>query len=75
MAGFGGLVDDGESASADCARQLAAQNPTATKVTVTSRWFILRKSPDEHLLIKNEHVLSLEDHVDFGKIFFAAKHL
>jgi hypothetical protein len=75
MAGFDGLVDAAESAGADCARELAAQNPAAAKATMTSRWFILRKSPDEHLLITNEHVLSLEYFNGFGKIFFRQKYL
>ena len=71
MAGFEGLVDAGGSAGADCARELAAPNPTAAKATMTSRWFILRESPDEHLLIQNEHMLILEDRSGFGKIFLA----
>ena len=71
MAGLDGLVEAGGSAGAVCARELAAPNPTAAKATMTSRWFILRKSPDEHSLIKNEHMLSLGDPNGFGKIFFA----
>src|SRR5262245_39665096 len=34
----------------------------------------LTKSPYEHVLIKNEHMLILEDPFGFGKIFFATKN-
>ena len=71
MAGFGGLVDAGGCAGADCAHELAAPNPTPAKAMMTSRWFIFPESPDGHLLIKNEHTLSLERRTEFGKIFFA----
>jgi hypothetical protein len=70
--GFDGLVDAGGSAGADCAQELAAPNPTAAKATMTSRWFILRESPDGQMLIYNEHLLILEDRIGFRKIYFRA---
>jgi hypothetical protein len=74
MAGLDGLVDAGGSAGADCAQEVTAPNPTAAKATITSRWFILRKSPDERLLIKNEHMLSLDVRTGLGKIFLRETH-
>lgn len=73
MAGFDELIDAGGSAGEDCARELAAPNPIAAKAMMTSRWFIARESPDERLLITNEHLLSLDDSQKFGKTFLFPK--